>query len=169
MGENPRRDAHALRSHHSGGFLKLRTASLALLFLLCLPKSAPAKNEIVTVPVIVADYYAWAYYEAFEDKADIYAWSTAGVDTLGWSLILVDRDPTGLFFVNLAGVAKTLYPVPVLLWSNNPAAQERAWIALGTHAATLLSLELLGKPALSLKSTMGPRQDGLGLTLAMQF
>lgn len=136
------------------------------------PEEVPAQNEWVTLPVILADYYGWAYTEAFEDHANIYGFSTAGVDALGWSITLAAPDyegrVTGLFFVNLAGIAKTVYPAVTLLGASDGATRERAWIALGTHTATLLTLELLGKPALSVQS-MGPRGDGVGLQVASNF
>ncbi len=133
---------------------------------------ASAKNEWITVPVILADYYGWAYTEIFRDHAEVFGWSTAGVDGLGWAITLATRDyegrVTGLFFVNLAGIAKTVYPVVTLLGASDHDTVERAWIALGTHTATLLSLELLGKPALSVQA-MGPRRDGIGLAYAFNF
>lgn len=108
----------------------------------------------------------------FKDHTDIFGWSTAGVDAVGWSITLASPDyegrVTGLFFVNLAGIAKTVYPAATLLGNSDGSARERAWIALGTHTATLLTLELLGKPALSIQS-MGPRGDGVGLQLASNF
>ena len=103
-----------------------------------LPGGAQAKNEWVTVPIILGDYYVWAYAQAIEDKANVYGFSTAGVDALGWSLVLF-KDPAGLFFVNLAGLAKTGYPLVTLLASSDEPTRERAWVSLGTHAATLLA------------------------------
>jgi hypothetical protein len=146
-------------------------AGLVCLFLAPPPGGkAFAQNEIVTVPVILADYYGWAYAEAFEDHADIYAWSTAGVDALGWTLFFAAKDyDAGLFLVNLAGCAKTLYPVVTLLGASDSTTRERAWIAVGTHTATLLTLELLGRPALSIQTSLGPRQDGVGLAFAGRF
>src|ERR1700690_2431212 len=141
---------------------------LVLIFLTITFGKASAKNEIITVPVIVGDYYVWAYTEAFQDHADIYGWSTAGVDALGWTLLLTTRNYSGLFFVNLAGIAKTVYPVAALLGTSDPGIRVRAWIALGTHSVTLITLEILGKPALSIQS-MGPRKDGLGLVYAFRF
>jgi hypothetical protein len=135
---------------------------------LLLPAVAPAKNEWLTVPVILGDYYVWSYAQAIEDKADIYGFTTAGVDALGWSLVLF-KDPAGLFFVNLAGLAKTGYPLVTLLAASDEPTRERAWVSLGTHAATLITLELFGHPALSLNSTMGPRRDGLGGQVALGF
>jgi len=144
----------------------------ALLLLGFFPGKASAQNEWVTVPVILADYYGWAYTEIFEDRAELFGWSTAGVDALGWSIALAAPDyegrVTGLFFVNLAGIAKTVYPAAVLWGASDESTRERAWIALGTHAASLLTLELLGKPALSVQS-MGPRNDGMGLQVAFKF
>ena len=145
---------------------------LGLVLLGLLPGKATAQNEWITVPIILADYYGWAYTEAFEDKAEIYGWSIAGVDAVGWTITLAAHDyegrVTGLFFVNLAGIAKTVYPAAALLWASDKGTQERAWIALGTHTISLLTLELLGKPALSVQS-MGPRGDGWGLQLACRF
>jgi hypothetical protein len=131
---------------------------------------ALAANEIVTVPVVLADYYGWAYTEAFEDHADIYAWSSAGVDALGWSLFFAANDyDAGLFLVNTDGIAKTLYPVVTLIRASDSNVRERAWITLGTHSATLLTLNLLGRPALSVKTTLGPSRDGIGLAYAFNF
>ena len=127
-----------------------------------------AKNEVITVPIIVADYYAWAYTEAFQDHSDVYAWSTAGVDALGWGILATEKEYSGLFFVNVAGIAKTVYPVVMLLTSSDPDTHSRAWIALGTHTATLISLELLGKPALSIQATV-PKDGGYGASLAFRF
>ena len=119
-------------------------------------------------PLVAADYYAWAYTEMFVDNADIYAWSTAGVDALGWSLLLA-KDNAGLFFVNLAGLTKTIYPAAALLGAKDSGIRDRAWIALATHATTLVSLELLGRPALSVRTATVPRQDGLGIEVACRF
>jgi hypothetical protein len=145
---------------------------LALLIGGLLPEKSRAQNEWVTVPVILADYYGWAYTEIFRDRAELFGWSTAGVDALGWSITLAAPDyegrVTGLFFVNLAGIAKTVYPAAALLGASDASTKERAWIALGTHAASLLTLELLGKPALSVQS-MGPGKDGMGLQVALNF
>ena len=141
---------------------------MGLLLLGAVFTKASAKNEAVTVPIILADYYGWAYTEIFTDKVDVFGWSTAGVDALGWTLLAASPDYTGLFFVNLAGVAKTVYPVVALLSSSDSPTRERAWIALGTHTVTLFTLEGLGRPALSIQA-MGPRRDGLGLSLACRF
>ncbi len=131
---------------------------------------ARAGNEWVTVPLVVADYYGWAYTEIFEDHADVFGGCTAGVDALGWTLLVAANDPdAGLKLVNLAGLAKTTYPLATLLGASDTAVRQRAWIALGTHAATLLTLELLGRPAVNVDTTLGPRRDGTGMTLAFQF
>jgi len=132
------------------------------------PSSARADHEIVTVPLILGDYYVWAYTEAFEDHAEVYGWSTAGVDALGWTILATSGDYSGLFFVNLAGIAKTVYPVVTLLTTQDSNTQTRAWIALGTHTVTLVTLSLLGQPALSVQSFV-PRRGGEGLALAMAF
>ena len=129
---------------------------------------ARADNEFVTVPVILGDYYAWAYTEAFEDRANAYGWTTAGVDALGWSLVLAAQSEAGLKLVNLAGIAKTVYPVTAVLWTSDEAVRQRAWIALGTHALSLVTLELLGRPSLRIQA-LAPRQGELGLTVACNF
>lgn len=141
-----------------------------VLFLTWGNREARAANEIITVPVVLADYYGWAYTEAFEDHADIYGYSTAGVDALGWTLFFTANDyDAGLFLVNTAGLAKTLYPMVTLLGASDSMVQNRAWIALGTHTATLLTLQLLGRPALNIQSTLGPHQDGYGVSYAFDF
>jgi hypothetical protein len=142
----------------------------AILFLILGGRGAWAANEPVTIPIILADYYGWAYTEAFEDKANIFGYSTAGVDALGWTLFFTANDyDAGLFLVNTAGLAKTLYPVATLLGASNPTVRDRAWIAVGTHTATLLTLELLGRPSLAIQATLGPRRDGVGLSYAFNF
>lgn len=153
--------------------MKMKSFRKAFLLAFCLAAGAgkvQAANEIITVPIVLADYYGWAYTEAFEDRANIYAWSTAGVDGLGWTLFLAANDyDAGLFLVNTAGLAKTLYPVVTLLGAKDSAVRERAWIAVGTHTATLVTLEFLGRPALNIQTSMGPHRDGLGLSYALQF
>jgi len=109
---------------------------------------ARAAHEVLTVPLILGDYYAWAYTEIFEDGSNVFGYSTAGVDALGWGWLVFSPDYTGLFLVNAAGIAKTIYPVTELLGSSDPPSRNRAWITLGTHALTLLSLEALGRPEL---------------------
>ena len=146
----------------------LKTAFYFLLLFLFQTPEAYCRNEAVTIPLIAADYYGWAYTEAFMDKSYIFGWSTAGVDTLGWTLVLTTKEYSGLFFVNVAGIAKTVYPVVQLLASSDSDTRSRAWIALGTHTATLISLELLGKPALSIQ-TMVPKNGGYGASLAFRF
>jgi len=130
---------------------------------------ARAGNGIITVPVILADYYGWSYYEPFEDHANVYAWSIAGVDAIGWSVYLVSGDEAGMKLVNMAGVAKTVYPMAALLWASDTPMQDRAWIGLGAHMVTLVTLELLGRPALSINTSLGPRHDGTGMTMAFRF
>jgi hypothetical protein len=134
------------------------------------PRGARADNELLTVPLVLGDYYAWAYTEAFMDHGNIFAWSTMGVDALGWGLALGAKDhDAGLFLVNAAGTAKTFYPVATLIWAPEAPVRERAWIALGTHTATLLALEVLGRPALNIQTSLGPRRDGTGLSYAWRF
>ena len=147
-----------------------KAAGLALALLVFPGRTAWAGGEWVTVPLIALDYYGWAYTEIFEDKADVFGWSTAGVDALGWTLLAAGGDAdAGLKLVNLAGLAKTAYPLATLLGASDRTVRQRAWIALGTHAATLLTLGFLGRPALSVDTTMGPRRDGTGMVLSCRF
>jgi hypothetical protein len=141
---------------------------LFLIFFLSGTPSAKADHEWITVPVVVADYYGWAYTEAFMDNAAVYGFSTAGVDALGWSLFAAGDYDAGLKFVNLAGLAKTVYPIATLLWASDTGTRDRAWIALGTHALTLVTLEFLGRPALTVEA-FGPRHDAYGASLAFRF
>jgi hypothetical protein len=148
-----------------------RFKGLALSFVLLVlgTGSVHAANEAITVPVVVADYYGWAYTEAFMDNATVYGWSTAGVDALGWTFWATGADyDVGIKLVNLAGLAKTIYPVVALLESSDTGIRQRAWIALGTHAVTLLTLECLGRPALTVEA-LGPRHDAYGASLAFRF
>ncbi len=152
-------------------FLKRSGRSLWIGSLLILFTTVPARagHELVTVPIVVADYYGWAYTEMFMDHADIYGWSNAGVDSLGWGLLVFAGDyDAGLKFVNLSGMAKTIYPLFALLGAKDPAIHERAWIALGTHTLTLFTLEVLGRPALTVQA-LGPRHDAYGPALAFNF
>ena len=71
--------------------------------------------------------------------------------------------------VNIAGISKTVYPLATLLWASDGPTRERALVALCTHTATLLTLELLGRPALSINTSMGPRHDGTGVEVAYRF
>jgi hypothetical protein len=129
---------------------------------------ARAAHEAITVPLILGDYYAWSYTEIFEDKAQAFGFSVAGVDALGWGWMAFSPDYTSLFLVNVAGIAKTVYPAVVLLSSSDAPSRNRAWIALGTHTVTLVTLEALGRPELGVQA-MGPRGDGTGVTLAFRF
>jgi hypothetical protein len=147
---------------------KIASVLVLGLFLMTGAGRARAAHEWVTVPLIVGDYYAWAYTEAFEDGANVYGFTTVGVDALGWGWLAFSPDYTGLFFVNAAGISKTVYPAVVLLASSDADSRNRAWIALGTHACTRLTLEFLGRPELSVMS-MGPHGDGTGVRLAFRF
>jgi hypothetical protein len=147
----------------------LKNTLLILIFLFLGVSSSKAANEWITVPVVVADYYGWAYTEAFMDNANVYGFSTAGVDALGWTLLIGAGDyDAGLKFVNLAGLAKTVYPIATLLWATDTATRQRAWIALGTHTLTLVTLEFLGRPALTVEA-FGPRHDAYGASLTFRF
>lgn len=147
----------------------LRFSWLILILLFCGVPSAKADHEWITVPVVVADYYGWAYTEAFMDNATVYGFSTAGVDALGWTLLIgAGNYDAGLKFVNLAGLAKTIYPVVTLLAASDTGTRERAWIALGTHTVTLVTLEFLGRPALTVEA-FGPRHDAYGASMAFRF
>ncbi len=131
--------------------------------------SVQARNEAVTVPVVLADYYGFAYTQAFKDRAFPYAWSTAGVDALGWGIVAIPRRYSGLFLVNMAGVAKTVYPVVRLSDGDCPLeVRRRAWVSVGTHTGTLLLLKFLGKPAVAVQS-WAPPFDGEGVRLALRF
>ena len=147
-----------------------RGVCLLGLFLALSVRGAWADNEPITIPVVTADYYGWAYTEAFLDHSDIFGYSTAGADALGWTLVIAAHDTdAGLFWVNTAGLAKTLYPVVTLLVAGDSVVRERAWIALGTHSATLLTLQLLGRPAISAQTALGPTRDGVGMEVAFKF
>ncbi len=154
---------------NSSRFRAILGSGLLVFFLFSIPPQAKAANELITIPVVVADYYGWAYTEAFMDKATVYGFTTAGVDALGWGLLVTTGDyDAGLKFVNLAGMAKTIYPVVTLLAASDQGTRERAWIALGTHTATLLTLQVLGQPALIVQA-LGPRHDAYGAALAFKF
>jgi hypothetical protein len=141
---------------------------LLFIFLVAGTQKARAAHELITVPLILGDYYAWSYTEIFEDNAQAFGYSTAGVDALGWGWLAVSPDYTGLFLLNVAGIAKTVYPAVVLLSSADTPSRNRAWIALGTHTVTLVTLEALGRPEIGVQA-MGPKGDGTGLTLAFRF
>ncbi|HTA76263.1 MAG TPA: hypothetical protein VK791_03820 [bacterium] len=147
----------------------LRLSWLIFILLFLGVPYAKADHEWITVPVVVTDYYGWAYTEAFMDNATVYGFSTAGVDALGWTLLIGAGDyDAGLKFVNLAGLTKTIYPVVTLLAASDTGTRERAWIALGTHTVTLVTLEFLGRPALTVEA-FGPRHDAYGASLAFRF
>jgi hypothetical protein len=145
-----------------------KLSGLALLFCFLGAGSAKADHDWITVPIVVADYYGWAYTEAFMDNATVYGFSTAGVDALGWTLFVTGDYDAGLKFVNLAGLSKTIYPIVTLLAANDTGTRQRAWIALGTHTVTLVTLEILGRPALTVEA-FGPRHDAYGPSLAFRF
>lgn len=126
------------------GVLRLLLFSMtAWMFSWCVAGASAAKDVFKTT-VVIGDFYAWAYTQAFQDKAHSYAWTTAGVDAFGWGLI-VAGSREGLFLVNLANTVKLLYPIVRLAGSAPPEIEHRAWVSLGTHAATLLTLHWLGK------------------------
>jgi hypothetical protein len=115
----------------------------------------------------LADYYGFAYVQAFKDRSFGYAYPTAAVDLLGWGLVAARQYP-GLFCVNMAGVAKTVYPVVILCGKPTREVKHRAWISLGTHAATLLWLKVWSKPALRVESSLGPSGGG-DVRVALNF
>jgi hypothetical protein len=129
--------------------------------------SARAGREAVTVPVILADYYVFAYVQAFKDRSFGYAYPTAAVDALGWGLVAAGKYP-GLVCVNAAGLAKTVYPAVILCGKSDRDVKRRAWISIGTHAGTLLWLKAWGAPALRLESFYRP-PDGAVLKLAWLY
>lgn len=139
----------------------------ALVLGLYLPaRGARAASEAVTLPVVLADYYGFAYAQAFLDHSYGYAYPTAAVDALGWGLVAFHRYP-GLVCVNLAGAAKTLYPMAKLCGKPSRSVRRRAWASLGTHAATLLWLKAWGKPALHVEGAC--LSDGAGMRVALAF
>lgn len=146
-----------------------RPAVILLLAMTAWAAPLQARNELITVPVILADYYGFAYYQAYEDRAFPYAWGTAGADALGWGIVLAAKKQSGLFLVNLAGVSKTLYPLVRLADGDCPMeVRRRAWTSVGTHAGTLLFLRFAGKPAVRIYSWT-PASGGEGLRLAWGF
>lgn len=150
--------------------MKYYLAILSFIFFLAGAGSARAANELITVPVVLADYYGWAYTEVFEDRSYVFGWSCAGVDALGWSLFFETHEyDAALFMINTAELAKTIYPLTTLLGATDKNVRERAWITVGTHAATIITLEFLGRPALSVQTSMGPSHDGVGISLACKF
>lgn len=150
--------------------MKVRALSLlaAVLFLgVAAPRSACASRAVLTVPVILADYYAFAYVQAFKDRSFGYAYPTAAVDALGWGLVAFKKYP-GLVCVNMAGVAKTLYPAIILCGKPDREVKHRAWASLGTHAFTLLWLKAWSKPTLRLESSFRA-PDGAQVRVAWRF
>ncbi len=147
---------------------KCKLVLVFVLFLIAGPQKARAAHEAITVPLVIGDYYVWSYTEIFEDNAQAFGFSVAGVDALGWGWMALSPDYTSLFLINAAGIAKTVYPAVVLLSSSDTPSRNRAWIALGTHTVTLVTLEALGRPELGVQA-MGPRGDGTGVTLAFRF
>jgi len=121
----------------------------------------------MTVPVVLADYYAFAYVQAFKDRSFGYAYPTAAVDALGWGMVAAGKYP-GLVCVNVAGIAKTLYPAVVLCGKPSRDVKRRAWVSLATHSGTLLWLKAWGKPALKVESSYRP-PDGGQVRVALLF
>ena len=136
------------------------TAGAVLVGFWIAPTPSRAANEALTVPVVLADYYGFAYTQAFQDRSYGFAYPTAAVDLLGWGLVAAKKYP-GLFCVNLAGVAKTVYPVVILCGKPTREVKLRAWISLGTHAATLLWLKAWSKPALRVESAFRSPDGGV--------
>jgi hypothetical protein len=149
-----------------------RQGFLLTIFLVLLSACVPivqarTGREALTVPVIVADYYVFSYFQAFKDRSFGYAYPTAVVDTLGWGLIAARQYP-GMVCVNMAGLAKTVYPLVILCGKPERDVKRRAWVSLGTHAATLLWLKAWGKPTLRVESSLrGP--DGGEVRVAWRF
>ncbi len=152
-------------------FIRKRGMVLGLIAFLQLVgvSQAQARHEVLTVPWILADYYAFSYSQAFLDRAHPYAWSTAGVDALGWGVVVFAKKYPGLVLVNVAGIAKTVYPIVRLANGGTPMEiRRRAWASVGTHAATLVMLKFLSKPAVSVHS-YAPPSGGSGVELAFRF
>ena len=147
---------------------KFRLLVLTFLALTFSTVPSHARREVLTVPVILADYYGFAYWQAWEDRSFGYMYPTAGVDALGWSIVALKGKYSGMFLVNLAGVAKTLYPGVILAGKPDREKKHRAWVSLGTHAGTLLWLKIWSKPALAVTS-WSPDPGLAGVRLAWAF
>jgi hypothetical protein len=147
-----------------------RTRPLLALALLLGVVAAPARaaKEALTVPVILADYYAHAYWQAFEDRSFGYAYATGGVDALGWGVVLTTKKYSGMFLVNLAGVSKTAYPWVLLMGKPDRDEKRRAWRSVATHTGTLFWLKVWGKPGLTVHS-WAPDPGTHGARLAWAF
>ena len=141
---------------------------LALCLGLLLASPLQAKHEAVTIPVVLADYYGFAYYQAFRDHAYGYAYPTAAVDLLGWGIVALKHRYSGMFLVNMAGLAKTVYPLARLAGKPDRDIRRRAWVSVGTHAGSLLWLKLWSKPELAVTSWV-PDAGGNGLRVAWAF
>ena len=151
--------------------LTCRAVSIAALFALIFPsfpRPAQAGHEVVTLPVVLADYYGFAYAQAWRDRSFGFLYPAAGVDLLGWTVMATTRKYSGMFLVNFACVAKTAYPLVILAGKPDREVKRRAWASVGTHTGTLLWLKIWGKPALSVETWALPN-DGHGIRLAAAF
>ena len=129
---------------------------------------AHAGREVVTLPVVLADYYGFAYTQAWTDRSYGFFYPTLGVDALGWTILATSGKYSGMFLVNFAGIAKTVYPLVILGGKPTREVKHRAWVSVGTHAGTLLWLKCWGKPALAV-TTWTPENNGTGLRIAWRM
>jgi hypothetical protein len=149
-----------------GNSIRIGSFFLILVFFAAPP--AQASREALTIPVILADYYGFAYTQAYQDRSFGFFYSAAGVDALGWGIVAAKRRYSGMFLVNFAGVAKTVYPLVILGGKPDREIKRRAWVSVGTHAGTLIWLRVWGKPGLAVTSWM-PDKGGTGAHLAWAF
>jgi hypothetical protein len=147
-------------------FLLGATLSICIWQILCSP--AHAGREAVTLPVVFADYYGFAYTQAWRDRSYGFFYPTAGVDALGWTILAAKGKYSGMFLVNFAGLAKTVYPLVILGGKPDREVKRRAWASVGTHAGTLLWLKIWGKPALTVMS-WAPSNGSAGARFAFSF
>jgi hypothetical protein len=141
---------------------------LFLGFWLALSHPAHARREVITLPVVLTDYYGFAYAQACRDRSYGFFYPTAGVDVLGWTILAVKGKYSGMFLVNFAGVAKTVYPLVILGGKPDREKKQRAWISVGTHAGSILWLKIWGKPALAVSSWV-PENGTAGARFALAF
>jgi hypothetical protein len=141
----------------------LSLTAAAFLLLLASPRPVKAANEIFTVPVVLGDYYFYSYYEPVKDHSVAYTYPLAGVDALGWGLIAAKKN-AGLFLINFAGAAKTVYPAAKLLGKPPRDVKRRAWWGVGAHAFTFLWLKVWSRPGLRVETAYVPFGTGLRAT-----
>jgi hypothetical protein len=124
---------------------------------------------VVSFPIAFANYYVWAYTEAYEDRSFVYADTTAGIDAMGWIILATTDQYSGLFLINMAAISKTVYPVVQLLGKPISAVKQRAWIDIATNLTTLLLLKWMGHPALQVESFLPEDRWVPGIQVAYSF